>query len=160
MEPSSLTQYLGTIKQDIPAVPGLASGVLANTRWIMLETRSWSPEVIKHFCPLILYRPGVSVGKHLVATAPTSEPAPGSVKHMEPPHSPVYILGKKRSFSSSEALNCITVEAPWVRHHKSGMAGDAPIWVSRIGAYQARGRRPSAERSPNWGPSSDSITVL
>jgi long-chain acyl-CoA synthetase len=78
----------------------------------LYDTRSWSPEVIKHFWPLILYRPGVSVGKHLVVMAPTSEPAPGSVRHMDPPHSPVNILGKKRCFSSSEALNWITVVAP------------------------------------------------
>ncbi len=158
--PSSFTQNLGTIKQLMPEVPGFASGVLASTRWIMFEARSWSPEVIKHFWPLILYRPGVSVGKHLVATAPTSEPAPGSVRPMVPPHSPEYILGRKRSFSTSEALCWITVQAPAVRHQNITIPGDAPDCISRIGASQTRGMRPSAERSENWGPRPASQTVL
>ena len=42
-EPSSFTRYLGTMKHEMPLVPGGASGTRASTRWTMLSARSCSP---------------------------------------------------------------------------------------------------------------------
>ena len=41
--PSGLTRYLGTMKSEMPRVPGGASGVRASTIWTMLGASSWSP---------------------------------------------------------------------------------------------------------------------
>ena len=42
-DPSSSTRNLGTMKQEMPFVPGGASGMRASTRWTMLSVRSCSP---------------------------------------------------------------------------------------------------------------------
>ena len=42
-EPSSATRNLGTMKHEMPRVPGGASGTRASTRWMMLSARSCSP---------------------------------------------------------------------------------------------------------------------
>jgi hypothetical protein len=52
-EPSSATSCFGTTKQEIPFVPGGASGVRARTRWTMFGARSCSPKLMKIFVPEI-----------------------------------------------------------------------------------------------------------
>ena len=51
--PSGLTRNFGTMKQDIPFVPGGESGVRANTMWMMLSAMSCSPQVMKILVPLM-----------------------------------------------------------------------------------------------------------
>ena len=94
-EPSALTRYLGTMKHEMPLVPGGAPGIRASTRWMMFSARSWSPKVMKIFWPVIRQVPSPSPeGTALVRSAPTSEPASGSVRFMVPVHSPVTIFSR------------------------------------------------------------------
>ena len=92
-EPSALTINFGTMNNEIPREPAGAFGVFASTRWMMFSERSWSPPVIKILVPVILYVPS-AFGLALVLIIPKSVPECGSVKHIVPDHSPVYILGK------------------------------------------------------------------
>ena len=52
--PSSFTINFGTKNKLIPLVPAGESVDLAKTKWIIFSVKSWSPEVIKIFWPLIL----------------------------------------------------------------------------------------------------------
>ena len=81
------------MKQEIPLVPGGASGVRASTRWMMLSAMSCSPKEMKIFVPVMRHDPSPA-GTALVRRAPTSDPASGSVRFMVPVHSPVTILGR------------------------------------------------------------------
>ncbi len=81
------------MKHEMPFVPGGASGTRARTRWTMLSTMSCSPKEMKIFVPEILHVPS-SPGSALVRSAPTSEPASGSVRFIVPVHSPLTILGR------------------------------------------------------------------
>ena len=87
-EPSSLTRNLGTMKHEMPLVPGGASGTRARTRCTMLSARSCSPKEMKILVPVMRQVPS-SAGTARVRSAPTSEPASGSVRFMVPVHSPV-----------------------------------------------------------------------
>ena len=62
----------------------------------MLSARSCSPYVMKIFCPVIRHVPS-SAGTAFVVSAPTSEPACGSVRFIVPVHSPVTIFGRYTS---------------------------------------------------------------
>ena len=53
-DPSWFTKNLGTKNKLIPFVPWGESVDLANTKWIIFSVKSWSPDVIKIFWPLIL----------------------------------------------------------------------------------------------------------
>ena len=79
------------MKHEMPLVPAGASGTRASTRWTMLSARSCSPKVMKIFVPVTRHVPSPA-GTALVRTAPTSEPACGSVRFMVPVHSPVTIF--------------------------------------------------------------------
>ena len=59
----------------------------------MLSARSCSPKVMKIFWPVIRQVPSPA-GTALVRSAPTSEPASGSVRFMVPVHSPVTIFSR------------------------------------------------------------------
>jgi hypothetical protein len=59
----------------------------------MLSVRSWSPYVMKIFVPLIDHDPS-AFGDALVVSAPTSEPACGSVMFIVPVHEPVTRCGR------------------------------------------------------------------
>ncbi len=59
----------------------------------MFSATSCSPHVMKIFWPVIAHEPSPR-GSALVATAPTSDPACGSVRFIVPVHSPVSILGR------------------------------------------------------------------
>ena len=92
--PSSFTRNLGTMKHEMPLVPGGASGVRASTRWTMFSVMSCSPKVMKIFVP------GDAVGAVVLLARPwcaprrrRSRPA-GSVRFIVPVHSPVTILGR------------------------------------------------------------------
>ncbi len=41
------------MKQEMPLVPGGASGVRASTRWMMFSAMSCSPKVMKIFWPVM-----------------------------------------------------------------------------------------------------------
>jgi hypothetical protein len=49
--PSSLTQILGTMKSEIPAVPAGAPSMRASTGWMMSLVRSCSPPEMKIMFP-------------------------------------------------------------------------------------------------------------
>ena len=51
--PSGSTRNFGTMKQEIPLVPGGASGVRANTMWMMFSAMPCSPQVMKVLVPLM-----------------------------------------------------------------------------------------------------------
>ena len=86
--PDSSGMNLGTMKRLMPLVPGGAPGVRANTRWTMLSAISCSPHVMKILVPLIDQEPS-PFGSALVRSAPTSEPASGSLNTIVPVHSPL-----------------------------------------------------------------------
>ena len=48
-----VTRNLGTMKQEMPLVPGGASGVRASTRWMMFSAMSCSPKVMKILVPVM-----------------------------------------------------------------------------------------------------------
>ena len=52
-DPSSFTRNLGTMKHEMPLVPGGADGVRASTRCTMLSAMSCSPKVMKIFVPVM-----------------------------------------------------------------------------------------------------------
>ena len=52
-EPSSFTRNFGTMKHEMPLVPGGASGMRASTRWMMFSAMSCSPKVMKIFVPVM-----------------------------------------------------------------------------------------------------------
>ena len=84
LEPEPSSRSRGTMKRLSPLVPVGASGVRARTRWMMFSARSWSPLEMKTLVPSILYvPPPIAVAR--VTTAPTSEPACASVRHIVPP---------------------------------------------------------------------------
>ena len=66
----------------------------------MLSVKSCSPHVMKIFCPLIRHAASSRsvAGSARVATAPTSDPACGSVRFIVPVHSPVSIFGRYVAF--------------------------------------------------------------
>ncbi len=103
-EPSELTQILGTMNRLKPLVPGMAPSMRASTRCIIFSVRSCSPHVMKRLVPSILKIRGSTAsgsGMALVLSHPTSDPASGSVRHMVPPHTPVYIFSTNSALSSS-----------------------------------------------------------
>ena len=59
----------------------------------MLSAMSCSPKVMKIFGPVMRQVPSAA-GTALVRSAPTSDPASGSVRFMVPVHSPVTILAR------------------------------------------------------------------
>ena len=59
----------------------------------MFSARSCSPKLMKIFVPVMRQVPSPA-GTALVRSAPTSEPASGSVRFMVPVHSPSTILGR------------------------------------------------------------------
>ena len=90
--PSDATRRLGQMNSDRPRDPGGASGRRASTRWTILSAMSWSPQVMKIFSP-VMRKPSPS-GAALVAIAPRSEPACGSVRFIVPVHSPEISFGR------------------------------------------------------------------
>ena len=52
IEPLSFTLNFGTKNKLIPLVPDGPPGIFAKTKWIIFSVKSWSPEVIKIFCPV------------------------------------------------------------------------------------------------------------
>ena len=79
----------------------------------MLSVRSCSPYVMKIFWPVIRHVPSAA-GTARVASAPTSEPACGSVRFIVPDHSPATIFGRYTSrWASSPLCNSMSM-APWV----------------------------------------------
>ena len=111
--PSSLTINLGTRNNEIPRGPAGASGSLASTRWMMFSVRSCSPPVMKILVPVMRKLPS-AWGSALVRMMPKSVPAWGSVRHMEPAHWPLYMLGRYFCFSSSLAWALSDRQAPAV----------------------------------------------
>jgi hypothetical protein len=83
----------GTMKRLIPFVPSAPSGNRASTRWQTFDTRSLSPQVMKIFCPVIAKVPS-PFGSAFERSAPTSEPACGSVRFIVPDHSPEVSFGR------------------------------------------------------------------
>ena len=58
---------------------------------MMFSLNSCSPKLMKIFVPVMRYEPS-SCLTALVRTAPTSDPASGSVRFIVPVHSPLTIL--------------------------------------------------------------------
>ena len=98
--PSALTKNLGTANSEIPLTPSGASGKRANTKWMMLSARSWSPDEIKIFSPLMA-NTSSPAGTALVRNKAKSVPAWDSVKFMVPVHSPLTSFAKYFCFSAS-----------------------------------------------------------
>ena len=57
----------------------------------MFSVRSWSPPEMNTFSPSRWKHPGSPAGIALHRLSPTLLPAPASVRHIVPPHSPVYM---------------------------------------------------------------------
>eukprot|EP00668_Euglena_longa_P043348 GGOE01057581.1.p1 GENE.GGOE01057581.1~~GGOE01057581.1.p1 ORF type:complete len:143 (-),score=8.70 GGOE01057581.1:285-713(-) len=80
---------------------------------MMLLEKSHSPHEMKIFVPEILYE-SLPTGTALVLMSDKSLPAPGSVRHMVPVHSPVVSFGRNLFFISSEANSTIHSTQPWL----------------------------------------------
>ena len=96
--PSASKRNFGTMKIDRPFVPAGASGARASTRWTTFEVMSLSPPEMKIFSPVSVYLPSSpATGTALARLSPTAEPAPASVRHIVPDHSPVASLATAAS---------------------------------------------------------------
>ena len=91
--PSASGTRFGTSKSEMPLVPAGASGSRASTRWQTFSAMSWSPQEMKIFCPVTAKLPSPR-GSARVRTAPTSEPACGSVRFIVPVQSPATSRGR------------------------------------------------------------------
>ncbi len=77
----------------MPRVPEGAPGRRASTRWQTFSTRSLSPQVMKIFCPLMAKLPS-PLSTALARSAPTSDPACGSVRFIVPDQRPAISFGR------------------------------------------------------------------
>ena len=90
--PSAFGRNFGTRKSEIPLIPAGAPSIRASTGWTICFVKSWSPEEMKIFVPSSRK---LSPSRFaFVLTAARSEPACGSVRHIVPLHSPVYIFSR------------------------------------------------------------------
>lgn len=123
IEPSSLTQYLGTTNRLRPLVPAGAPTGRANTRWTMFSGQSKSPLVMNRLVPVIVQVPSpLSVA--LVRAAPTSEPASGSVRTIVAPHLRWIIGTTKRARCAGVAISSriAAKNGPEVKKNAAGLA--------------------------------------
>ena len=107
----------------------------------MLSARSCSPNVMNSFCPVIRHVPS-SAGAARVVSAPTSEPACGSVRFIVPVHSPVTIFGRYSSRCSSLPWCSSMSIAPWVNSGHSEKAMLAAVISSCRAMPTSHGKPP------------------
>ena len=127
--PSASGMNFGTMKRLIPFVPSAPSGRRARTRWQTLAVMSLSPQVMKIFCPVIAKVPS-PFGTAFVRSAPTSEPACGSVRFIVPDHSPEVSFGRYRALIASLAWCSSASICPLERSGFNCKARQAPDIMS------------------------------
>ena len=126
--PSPRGRYFGTTNSDMPRVPAGEPDVRASVRCTTFSLMSWSAWVMKIFVPAIFHAPLAGVAR--VVSAPTSEPAPGSVRFIAPDHSPVTSFGRYAAFMASSPCASMASMAPWVSISPSANAMFAACHIS------------------------------
>src|SRR5699024_1679766 len=123
---------------------------------MILSVKSWSPEEMKIFVPSMAYVPS-PLGTARVLSKPKSVPAPDSVRHIVPVHSPLASLGAKRRRISGLALATTQRYAPSDKRGYNAQEILLPPSISPIMAEVTMGNScpPSASlaHSPDHPPS-------
>ena len=88
----------------------------------------------------------------MARSAPTSEPAAGSVRFMVPVHSPATSFSAKVAFCASVPCAWINSTAPWVNSGQSASDMLAPFHISPSATATAQGSPPPPNSGSNGTP--------